>query len=132
MEDYGSLSYDALSSKYIYLKKTIQQDIKRAQDELFFGNFLFSGFFVNDNLKKAGILIEKLEYMLPELQSCCFTITQHIKVDGVPSDIIVIIFSFVDPIFDFVEPVSKLTEEHLENIEYLKLSGNRRVLIRYL
>ena len=69
--------------------------------------------------------------MLPELQSCWFNIAHQIKVDGVPNDIIVIIFLFVDPTLDFVEPVAKLTQEHLQNIKYLKLSGNRRVLIKY-
>ena len=131
MEDYGKWCYEALVSKYVYLMKTIQEDIKIAQDELFFGDFLFSGFFVNNNLKKAATLIAKLEYMLPELQSCWLNITHHINVDGVPNDIIVIIFSFVDPTLDFIKPVSELSRQNLKNLEYLKLSGNRRILIRY-
>ena len=63
MEDYRNWCFEVLWGKCVNLQKTIQKDIKTANEELFFGNFLFRGFFVNDNLKKAGNLIAKLEYL---------------------------------------------------------------------
>ena len=131
MEDYRHWCFEALCDKYSELMKKIPMSIKNAEDGLFFGNFLFSGFFVNNELKIAGNEIAKLDYLVPELQSCWFNITHHIKVKGVPHDIIVKIFSFVDPSLNFEKPVFKLYEAHLENLESLEQSGGRRELIRW-
>ena len=93
MEDYSNRSFEALCGNYIELKTKVHTAIKKAEEELFFGNFLWTGFFVNDNLKIAATQIAKLDYLVPELKLCWFYITHKINVKGVSSDIIVIIFS---------------------------------------
>ena len=106
--------------------------IKRAEDELFWGNFLFTGFFVNDHLKIAATQIARLDYLIPEFKLCWFHIIRQINIKGVSNDINVIIFSFLDPSLEFEQSVFDINEEHQKNLEYLELAGGRRELTKRL
>ena len=132
MEDYTNWRFEELCSNFIELKTKIEMAIKTADDELFLGNFFFTGFFVNDNLKKAATQIARLDYLISELKLCWFHITRQINVKEVSNDIIVIIFSFLDPFLDFEKSVFDINEEHQRNLELLNLAGGRRELIKWL
>ena len=119
--------FEVLCYRYSELMRRIPEVIKSANDEFFFGDFILRGLSLNDNLREAERLIGVLDFLIHDLRSCWFYASRKIIVPGVPNDIIVIIFSFLDPALKFIKPCVVLHEEHTENMQLLQDKAEGRL-----